>query len=403
VALEPASEPLVPLVAPPDGVAAPVVWFPPDPPQPARAVAAMAIAIAARLIHIRLCVQVPSGRLSRVPGGAARCYPRRPVLTESHPKAVPFDQAHDEPSMAHLKPVPDLKPEPSGKTGGKPGVAALERYATVLRIHCVRMVAVAKAGHLDSSLSAADIVAALYYRVLRHDPSNPKWPERDRFVLSKGHGAPIQYAALAEHGYFPADDLMGLRQIGSHLQGHPDMTRTPGIEVSTGSLGQGLSMSVGICLALRLDDLDDTAQVFTLMSDGDIQEGESWEGAMSAAHFGLTNLTAIVDYNHLQTDGTTEEVMDTGDVRAKFEAFGWDAVEIDGHDMGAIVESLERSRTLDRPAAIVCQTKKGRGVSFMEDRFGFHGKPPSQEQAEQAMEELEATYQAQTKALEAKS
>jgi transketolase len=262
------------------------------------------------------------------------------------------------------------------------------------------MVAVAKAGHLDSSLSAADIVAAIYYRVLRHDPSNPKWPERDRFVLSKGHGAPIQYAALAEHGYFPADDLMGLRQIGSHLQGHPDMTRTPGIEVSTGSLGQGLSMCVGICLALRLDDLDDTAQVFTLMSDGDCQEGQSWEGAMSAAHFGLTNLTAIVDYNHLQTDGTTEEVMDTGDVRAKFESFGWDAVEIDGHDMTAIVESLERSRTLDRPAAIVCQTKKGRGVSFMEDRFGFHGKPPSQEQAEQALEELEATYNRQSKALE---
>ena len=219
-------------------------------------------------------------------------------------------------------------------------------------------------------------------------------------MLSKGHGAPIQYAALAEHGYFPADDLMGLRQIGSHLQGHPDMTRTPGIEVSTGSLGQGLSMSVGICLALRLDGLDETAQVFTLMSDGDCQEGQSWEGAMSAAHFDLPNLTAIVDYNHLQTDGTTEEVMDTGDVRAKFESFGWDAVEIDGHDMDAVVESLERSRTIGRPAAIVCQTKKGRGVSFMEDRFGFHGKPPTPEQAEQAMEELERTYQEQTKALE---
>jgi transketolase len=323
-------------------------------------------------------------------------------LTEPHSKAVPFDQAHDELPMAHLKPVPDLKPEPSSKAGGKPGVAELERDATVLRMHCVRMIAVAKAGHLDSSLSAADIVTALYYRVLRHDPTNPKWPERDRFVLSKGHAAPILYAALAEHGYFPADDLMGLRQIGSHLQGHPDMTRTPGIEVSTGSLGQGLSMSVGISLALRLDELEDTAQVFTLMSDGDCQEGESWEGAMSAAHYGLTNLTAIVDYNHLQTDGTTEEVMDTGDVRAKFEAFGWDAIEIDGHDMSAIVESLERSRTLDRPAAIVCQTKKGRGVSFMEDRFGFHGKAPSQEQAEQAMEELEATYKAQTKALEGK-
>ena len=318
-------------------------------------------------------------------------------MTEPQFKALPYDQAKDEPRVAHLKPVPDLKPEPSSKSGGKPDVAELERDATVLRMHCVRMIAVAKAGHLDSSLSAADIVAALYYRVLRHDPANPRWPERDRFVLSKGHAAPILYAALAEHGYFPIDDLMGLRQIGSHLQGHPDMTRTPGIEVSTGSLGQGLSMSVGISLALRLDGLDETSQVFTLMSDGDCQEGESWEGAMSAAHYGLSNLTAIVDYNHLQTDGTTEEVMDTGDVRAKFEAFGWDAVEINGHDMGAIVEALERSRTLDRPAAIVCQTKKGRGVSFMEDRFGFHGKPPTPEQAEQAMEELEATLAEQNK------
>jgi transketolase len=303
--------------------------------------------------------------------------------------------------MAHLKPVPD--PQPTPATGAKPSIEELERYATVLRMHCVRMLAVAKSGHLDSSLSAADIVAALYYRVLRHDPSNPDWPERDRFVLSKGHAAPIQYAALAEHGYFPAEDLMGLRQIGSHLQGHPDMTRTPGIEVSTGSLGQGLSMSVGICLALRLDGLSETSQVFTLMSDGDCQEGESWEGAMAAAHFDIANLTAIVDYNHLQTDGTTEEVMDTGDVRAKFESFGWDAVEIDGHDMPAIVDALERSRTLDRPAAIVCQTKKGRGVSSMEDRFGFHGKPPSQEQEQQAMEELEATYREQTRALEGKS
>src|ERR687891_386693 len=300
--------------------------------------------------------------------------------------------------MAHLKPVPD--PQPAPETGAKPSIEELERYATVLRMHCVRMLAVAKSGHLDSSLSAADIVAALYYRVLRHDPQNPSWPERDRFVLSKGHAAPIQYAALAEHGYFPADDLMGLRQIGSHLQGHPDMTRTPGIEVSTGSLGQGLSMSVGICLALRLDGFSEAPQDFTLMADGDCQEGESWEGAMAAAHFDIPNLTAIVDYNHLQTDGTTEEVMDTGDVRAKFESFGWDSVEIDGHDMSAIVDALERSRTLDRPGAIVCQTKKGRGVSFMEDRFGFHGKPPSQEQAEQAMEELEATYAEQTKALQ---
>jgi transketolase len=302
--------------------------------------------------------------------------------------------------MAHLKPVPD--PQPTPATGAKPSIEELERYATVLRMHCVRMRAVAKSGHLDSSLSAADIVAALYYRVLRHDPKNPKWPERDRFVLSKGHAAPIQYAALAEHGYFPPQDLMGLRQIGSHLQGHPDMNRTPGIEVSTGSLGQGLSMSVGICLALRLDGIADTAHVFCLLSDGDCQEGETWEGAAAAAHYKVPNITAILDYNHLQTDGTTEEVMDVGDARAKFDSFGWDAVEIDGHDMGQITEALERSRTLDRPAAIIAQTKKGRGVSFMEDRFGFHGKPPTTEQEEQAMEELETTLAEQTKALEKK-
>jgi transketolase len=255
----------------------------------------------------------------------------------------------------HLKPVPD--PEPRSEPGRQHSTAELERYATVLRMHCVRMLAVAKSGHLDSSLSAADVVAAIYFRVLRHDPGNPGWPERDRFVLCKGHAAPIQYAALAEHGYFPRQDLMGLRKIGSHLQGHPDMNRTPGVEVSTGSLGQGLSMCVGICLGLRLDGLDGTAQVFGLLSDGDCQEGETWEGAAAATHFEIPNLTAIVDYNHLQTDGTTEEVMDTGDVRAKFEAFGWDAVEIDGHDVGQIVAALERSRTLRRPAAIVCQTK----------------------------------------------
>jgi len=299
--------------------------------------------------------------------------------------------------------VPDPKPPPrlAERAAEQPTVAELERWATVLRLDCVRMLAVAKSGHLDSSLSAADIVAALYYRVLRHNPDSPDWPARDRFVLCKGHAAPIQYAALAQHGYFPLEDLMGLRQIGAHLQGHPDMRRTPGVEVSTGSLGQGLSMCVGICLALRLDRLEGTAHVFGLLSDGDCQEGQTWEAATAAVHFGVPNLTAVVDYNHLQTDGTTEEVMDVADVREKFEAFGWDAVEIDGHDMGQVVEALERSRTLRKPAAIVAQTKKGKGVSSMEDRFGLHGKPPSPGQAAEALEELMERLDEQTKALHA--
>ena len=304
--------------------------------------------------------------------------------------------------VSHLRPVPDPRPPSRELLRGEhaPTVAELERWATVLRIECVRMLAVAKSGHLDSSLSAADIVSALYYRVLRHDPAQPDWPQRDRFVLCKGHAAPIQYAALAHHGYFPLEDLMGLRQIGSQLQGHPDMTRTPGVEVSTGSLGQGLSMCVGICLALGLDGLDGESHVFGLLSDGDCQEGQTWEAATAASHFGVRNLTAIVDYNHLQTDGTTEEVMDIGDVRAKFESFGWDTVEVDGHDMGEVVAALERSRTLDRPAAIVAQTKKGRGVSAMEGRFGFHGKPPSPDQAGDALEELMQRLEAQTKELQ---
>jgi transketolase len=304
--------------------------------------------------------------------------------------------------VRHLTPVPDPKPPPRLVERGEaqPTIPELERWATVLRIDCVRMLAVAKSGHLDSSLSAADAVTALYYRVLRHDPENPDWPGRDRFVLCKGHAAPIQYAALGQHGYFPLEHLMGLRQIGAQLQGHPDMRRTPGVEVSTGSLGQGLSMCVGIALALRLDGLDESAHVFGILSDGDCQEGQTWEAATAAVHYGVPNLTAIVDYNHLQTDGTTEEVMDIGDVRAKFEAFGWDTVEIDGHDMEQVVEALERSRTVRKPAAIVAQTKKGKGVSSMEDRFGFHGKPPTPELAAEALEELMATLDEQTKALQ---
>ncbi|MGH2979243.1 MAG: transketolase [Solirubrobacterales bacterium] len=321
--------------------------------------------------------------------GAAREQGLEPVMSKSK-KA---------PHLAAVEAADDSASIVAPTKGAQHTVAELERYATLLRIDCVRMLAVAKSGHLDSSLSAADIVAALYYRVLRHDPDRPRWPGRDRFVLSKGHAAPIQYAALARHGYFPHEDLMGLRKLDAHLQGHPDMTRTPGVEVSTGSLGQGLSMSLGIALGLRLDHIDD-AHVFALLSDGDCQEGQTWEAAMAAVHFGVTNLTAIVDYNHLQTDGTTEEVMDIKDVRRKLEAFEWDAIEIDGHDMAAVVEALEWSRQRDRPAAIVCQTRKGCGVSLMEDQFGFHGKPPTPEQAEQALTELETRLVEQNAELE---
>jgi transketolase len=324
-----------------------------------------------------------------------------PPAADAHPDPAPRKMTKSK-KVPHLAPVENIPAQgldrPRLLKGRKPDIPQLERYATVLRIDCVRMLAVAKSGHLDSSLSAADIVAALYYRVLRHDPERPRWPGRDRFVLCKGHSAPIQYAALARHGYFPYQDLMGLRKLDAHLQGHPDMTRTPGVEVSTGSLGQGLSMCVGIGLGLRLDKIDE-AHVFGLMSDGDCQEGQTWEAVMAAAHYEVTNLTAIIDYNHLQTDGTTEEVMDIKDVRKKFEAFEWEAVEIDGHDMAQIVEALEWSRSREAPAAIICQTKKGRGVSLFEGQSGFHGKPPSPEQAEEALNELEEKLAQQNRAL----
>jgi len=279
-------------------------------------------------------------------------------------------------------------------------LGTLRRRAFDLRIDNLTAIAAAQSGHPGGTLSAIDIMQALFFGEMRHRPNEPHWAERDRFVLSKGHAAPIQYAALARHGYFPHEDLMGLRKLDAHLQGHPDMTRTPGVEVSTGSLGQGLSMSLGIALGLRLDRIED-AHVFALMSGGDWQKGETWEAAMAAAHFGVSNLTAVIDHNHLQTDGTTEEIMDLKDVRKKFEAFEWDTVEIDGHDMGAVVEALEWSRTRQGPAAIVCQTRKGSGVSLMEDQFGFHGKPPTAEQAELALTELEATLAEQDAALEA--
>ena len=248
------------------------------------------------------------------------------------------------------------------------------------------MVAEAGSGHPGGSLSSTDIVTALYFSVLRHRPDDPKWTGRDRFILSKGHCAPVLYAALARSGYFPVEDLAGLRRIDSHLQGHPDMHKTPGVEISSGSLGQGLSVSIGVALAMRLDGLP--GHVFTLLGDGESQEGEVWEAAMAAAHYKLGNLTAIVDANGLQIDGFTRDVMNVEPLPDKFAAFGWNTTAIDGHDLGQIINALESSRSGDGPTAVIARTVKGKGVSFMENNAGWHGKAPSAEESRQALAEL---------------
>ncbi|MCL6106164.1 MAG: transketolase [Actinobacteria bacterium] len=248
------------------------------------------------------------------------------------------------------------------------------------------MVTAAGSGHPGGSLSAADIVAALYFQVLQHNPADPKWPGRDRFILSKGHCAPVLYAALARSGYFPVKDLVNLRQIDCHLQGHPDMHKTPGVEISSGSLGQGLSVSIGMALAMRLDNLP--GRIFTLMGDGESQEGEVWEAAMAASHYKLNNLTAIIDANGLQIDGFTCDVMNIEPLPEKFAAFGWNTLVIDGNNMEQVVDALERSRTAAGPAAIIARTVKGKGVSYMENNAGWHGKAPKAGEAEQALAEL---------------
>lgn len=267
----------------------------------------------------------------------------------------------------------------------------LERRANDMRTDIVRMIAEAGSGHPGGSLSCADILTALYFGdVLAHDPANPAWEERDRFVLAKGHAAPALYAALAQAGYFPREELLTLRKLGTRLQGHPDSNQLPGVEVSTGSLGQGLSVAAGMAAGLKLDGKPQT--VFALLGDGECQEGQVWEAAMFAAHRGLDNLVAIVDRNCLQIDGNTADVCDPGDLVAKFQAFGWDAREVDGHDIPVIVEALTAAKTDHggKPHVLIARTVKGRGVSFMENQAGWHGKAPNAEQAEAALAELAA-------------
>ena len=269
-------------------------------------------------------------------------------------------------------------------------VKELKNIATDLRKKAVSMIYEAQSGHPGGSLSAADFVAACYFREMNIDPKNPKWEDRDRFVLSKGHVCPIQYAALATLGYFPLDVLHTLRKEGSILQGHPDMKKCPGIDISTGSLGQGLACGVGMALCAKLDEKD--YRVFVVVGDGEAQEGEIWEAAQTANKYKLDNLIVFVDNNNLQLDGTCDEVMPNIDLGKKFEAFGFENYEIDGHDMQQIVDTLDKIRASKngKPKCIFAHTITGKGVSYMENECGWHGVAPNEQEYKQAMEELDA-------------
>lgn len=265
-------------------------------------------------------------------------------------------------------------------------IKELEEKAKLIRRLIIQMIAKAGSGHPGGSLSATDLVTALFFAVLKHDPKNPKWPQRDRFHMSKGHCCPLWYAVLAESGYFPKDTLMTLRQLGSLLQGHPDR-RTPGVDVSSGSLGQGLSVALGMSLAAKIDKLD--YRVYVLLGDGEIQEGNIWEAAMAASHYKRDNICAILDYNGFQIDGATKVVMNLEPVSSKWKAFGWHTIEIDGHNMRQILQAYAEAETIkDKPTIIIARTIKGKGVSFMENTADFHGRAPTQDEAAQALKEL---------------
>lgn len=268
-------------------------------------------------------------------------------------------------------------------------VAFLKEKAKEVRKTVLTMIHEAKSGHPGGSLSATDIVTALYFSELRVDPKDPKNPDRDRFILSKGHACPVQYASLALKGYFPYETIMTLRKEGSILQGHPDMKRCPGIDISTGSLGQGLSCGVGMALAAKRDGKD--YRVFVVVGDGEADEGQIWEAVETAAKYKLDNLVIFLDRNRLQNDNTTEVVMPSLDLTKKFDAFGCEAYHIDGHDMGQIVDVLDTIRASKggKPFAVVAETVKGKGVSFMEDVVIWHGQAPNDEQYAQAMKEVE--------------
>ena len=256
-----------------------------------------------------------------------------------------------------------------------------------IRKDIVTMIHGSKSGHPGGSLSAVEILTALYFDEMNIDPQNPKKEDRDRFVLSKGHAAPVLYATLAERGYFDKKELLSLRKVGAMLQGHPDMKGTPGVEMSTGSLGQGFSVACGMAMASKLDNAP--WRVYALLGDGEVQEGLIWEAAMSAAHYKLDNMVAFLDYNGLQIDGEVEKVMNIGPIVDKFKSFGWNVIEIDGHDFDQIFAALDMAKeTVGKPTMIVAKTVKGKGVSFMENNAGWHGNAPSDNDLEIALAEL---------------
>ena len=267
-------------------------------------------------------------------------------------------------------------------------IKSLEKKATELRKDIVTMICKSKSGHPGGSLSVIDILTALYYDVMNIDVANPKKEDRDRFVLSKGHAAPALYAVLADKGYIPKEALGTLRQFGSILQGHPDMKKVPGVEISTGSLGQGLSVANGMALGLKLQNKKN--RVYVAMGDGELQEGQVWEAAMTSAQYKLDNLTAFVDYNNLQIDGNVNEIMDVASIEDKFKAFGWHVVSIDGHDFEQILKAIELAKSVEtKPTMIVANTIKGKGVDFMENVCGFHGVAPTEDETKKAIEQLE--------------
>lgn len=263
----------------------------------------------------------------------------------------------------------------------------LKNIARTLRRDILEMTATVKSGHATSSLSAVELITALYFRSMKLDPSRPDWPERDRFLLSKGHATPVLYAAMAERGFFPKDELSSFRRINSRLQGHPTRHKLPGVEIASGSLGQGLSQGVGMALGGKMDDK--AWRVYVMLGDGELQEGQNWEAAMAAPFYKLDNLCAMVDYNGLESDGPIEQIMGLAPLDAKFKAFNWHVITIDGHDFDQIFQALdEAAATKGKPTMILAKTVKGKGVSFLENALGWHGVPPKPEELERALKEL---------------